>query len=203
MLQTQTVEPLTLELLKDLQSKTYLQNFQLVGGTAIALHLGHRKSIDLDLFTFENFEAIPLAKNLKADFTDVEETIKKDNTFLCYIRQIKVDFISYLYPPSEPIIENDRIRLLDLKDLAPMKLSAIASRGVKKDFYDFYFLLRKFSLPEMLDLYAKKFGDPAVFHLVKSLTYFDDAEADAEPFVFEKVKWKDIKKHIQNTVKKL
>jgi predicted nucleotidyltransferase component of viral defense system len=203
MLHLQTVEPVTLELLKALQSFPFLDKFYLVGGTAIALHLGHRMSIDLDLFSFEDFEATELHEKLKGKYENVEEVVTSNATLLCFINNIKTDFIRYKYPPSSPAIIEEGIRLLALDDLVPMKLSAIAGRGKKKDFYDVYFLLRHFPLPKMLDLYEAKFPQSSVFHLLKSLVYFEDAEPDTDPILFEKVTWVNVKKAVQQAVSKL
>ena len=84
-----------------------------------------------------------------------------------------------------------------------MKLSAIAGRGKKKDFYDIYFLLRHYSLPQMLELYEQKFEAASIFHLLKSLSYFEDAEADSEPTLFENAAWPMVKKTIQLKLRNL
>ncbi|MCF8248072.1 MAG: nucleotidyl transferase AbiEii/AbiGii toxin family protein [Saprospiraceae bacterium] len=203
MLHFQTVEPATLELLKELQSSPFLEKFYLVGGTAIALHLGHRMSIDLDLFSFEDFDSSELYEKLRDKYQTVEDVITSDATLLCFINKIKTDFIRYKYPPSSPAIIEEGIRLLALDDLVSMKLSAIAGRGKKKDFYDIYFLLRHYTIPQMIELYEAKFEAASVFHLLKSLVYFEDAEPDAEPILFEKITWATVKKAIQQKVMKL
>lgn len=203
MLQLQTVEPATLELLRELQSLPFLDKFYLVGGTAIALHLGHRMSIDLDLFSFEDFDSIELHEKLRSKYENVDEVVTSNATLLCFINKIKTDFIRYKYPPNSPTIIEAGIRLLSLDDLVPMKLSAIAGRGKKKDFYDVYFLLRHYSIHQMIELYEAKFEAASVFHLLKSLVYFEDAEPDAEPILFEKTTWTTVKKTIQQKVAKL
>jgi predicted nucleotidyltransferase component of viral defense system len=203
MLHLQTVEPVTLELLKELQSFPFLDKFYLVGGTAIALHLGHRMSIDLDLFSFEDFDSTELHEKLKGHYQSIEEVVTSNATLLCFINEIKTDFIRYKYPPTSPTTMEEGIRLLALDDLVPMKLSAIAGRGKKKDFYDVYFLLRHYSVHQMVELYEAKFEAASVFHLLKSLVYFEDAEPDAEPILFEKTTWATVKKTIQQKVAKL
>lgn len=189
--------------MKELQSLAFLEKFYLVGGTAIALHLGHRTSIDLDLFTFEDYDSKELQERLYDRFGSVGEVIQAPGTLLCFLKNIKTDFIRYKYPPQYPIHEEGGIRLLSLDDLVPMKLSAIAGRGKKKDFYDVHFLLRHYTLPQILALYEEKFESASIFHLLKSLVYFGDAEPDSEPTVFEKITWPAIKKSIESKVGRL
>ena len=200
MLQTRTVEPATLGLLKDLMSRTYLDQFSLVGGTALALQIGHRFSVDLDLFTTEPFIKEDLIEDLKLDY-QVSVESESRNIVITYINDVKVDFVKVPYPRIFPILNIEGIRLLDMRDIAPMKLSAVTQRGSKKDFYDLYFLLKKMTLEEMLNLYLNKFQNQTVFHVVKSLTYFDDAEKFPDPIVFDKkLTWNKIKNKIHDVV---
>jgi predicted nucleotidyltransferase component of viral defense system len=200
MLQTRTVEPSTLGLLKQLITKPYLQQFALVGGTALALQLGHRFSIDLDLFTTESFDKDNLLEDLQADF-QVSVESESRNIVITFINDVKVDFVKVPYPTLFPIQTLDAVRLMDIRDIAPMKLSAVTQRGSKKDFYDIYFLIKKMSLPVLLNLYQDKFQNQTVFHVLKSLTYFYDAEKYADPIVFDKkVTWEKVKKFLTKEV---
>lgn len=91
-----------------------------------------------------------------------------------------------------------------LMDLAPMKLSAVTGRGTKKDFYDIYFLLKIMPLAEIIELFRKKFSQQEVFHVIKSLSYFEDAEGYADPVVFDKtLSWEIVKSTILKAVKSL
>jgi len=203
MLQYQAVEPATLGLLKELMSKSYLDKFFLVGGTALALHLGHRISVDIDLFTLEDFNSEELLTNLSAGFNTTEPLIKTKNSLLVEINSIRTDLIKFNYPFRKVIVK-DNIRLLSLEDIAPMKLDAITGRGKKKDFFDLFFLLQHFTLPEMLDLYQQKYHHSTIFHVVKSLTWFEDAETDPAPMVLdENNTWQTVKNKISKTVNKL
>ena len=112
-----------------------LQEFYLVGGTALALHYGHRKSIDLDIFTHVPFDANVLSEFLRREF-DLNEVAVATNTVLGQINGIKTDFIVHQYPPIRTIVTINRVRLLSVEDIAAMKLNAIANRGSKKDFWD-------------------------------------------------------------------
>lgn len=97
----------------------------------------------------------------------------------------------------------DGIRLLELEDLIPMKLSAIAGRGAKKDFYDIYFLLEKFPLTQMLELFKKKYEPENTFHLLKSLTFFDDAELEPGLKSFRHIDWQEVKNKIVKEVRSI
>ncbi|MBU0765820.1 MAG: nucleotidyl transferase AbiEii/AbiGii toxin family protein, partial [Bacteroidetes bacterium] len=113
---------------------------------------------------------------------------------------IKVDLVKYPYKLINPPIIADGIRLLSKEDIIPMKLSAIANRGSKKDFYDIYFLLFEYSLKEMLKFYEIKFTNHNYFHVIKSLTYFEDAEKEINPKVIKDCRWQEVKKMIQRKV---
>lgn len=189
MLQTRTIEPRTLEILKRLMALPKVNAFYLVGGTALALQLGHRFSIDLDLFTVESFDKEVLLESLAMEFEITVES-EGEQMLLTYIEGIKVDFVKMGYPILFPPIELEGVRMLDIRDISAMKLKAIAQRGSKKDFYDIYYLSEIHSLADMLSVFKAKFKMFEIFHIVKSLTYFEDAESFADPVVFDKkISW--------------
>ncbi|MBP6812060.1 MAG: nucleotidyl transferase AbiEii/AbiGii toxin family protein [Saprospiraceae bacterium] len=180
-----------------------LDSFFLVGGTALALQYGHRFSVDLDLFTTEPFDKEALLEVLNQEFSVSVESESK-NIYITYINDVKVDFVKVAYPRLFPLIEMDGIRMLEIRDLAPMKLNAVTGRGTKKDFYDIYFLLKIMPVTEIIDLFRKKFSQHEVFHVIKSLSYFEDAEGYADPVVFDKnLSWETVKSTIQKAVKSL
>ena len=110
---------------------------------------------------------------------------------------IKMDFITYRYPLLEPIRIIDGIRMLSQADISAMKLSAVTNRGAKKDFYDIYFLLRRHSFAQLCDWYRAKFQTNNLFMLLKSITYFDDADLTEMPVLLaEKVSWEVVKETI-------
>jgi predicted nucleotidyltransferase component of viral defense system len=203
MLQTRTIEPRTLGLLKELMSLSMLNSFYLVGGTALALQLGHRVSIDLDLFTSEPFDPNELIQKMteKFDFSVVSEG---SGMVISTIDDIKVDFVKMSYPILFPSVLEEQVRMLDIRDIAAMKLKAVTQRGSKKDFYDIYFLHQVMSLDEIIRLFREKFKQYEIFHVIKSLTYFEDAENNADPIVFDKkLTWQKVKTEIIRTVKML
>jgi len=203
MLQTRTVEPRTLELLKELMVLSEVAPFYLVGGTALALQLGHRISIDLDLFTTETFNKENLVEVLEEHYNVTLESEGK-SMIITYIDQIKVDFVKMNYPILFPPLLVEGVRMLDIKDIAPMKLKAIVQRGSKKDFFDIYFLSQIMPMLSIIELFQKKFKQHEIFHVIKSLTYFEDAENYPDPMVFDKkITWRKVKISIQQEVKKL
>lgn len=204
MLQTRTVEPGTLGLLKQLMAMDLLRSFYLVGGTSLALQLGHRLSIDLDLFTTEDFDKEELFHVLSAHFDYVILESEGPSMLITNINQVKVDFVKMSYPILFDPLEIEAVRMLDIRDVAPMKLKAIAQRGSKKDFYDIYFLLDYLSLSEMLQLFSNKFKQQEIFHIIKSLIYFEDAEKYPDPITFDKgITWADVKYKVSKAVQEL
>ena len=207
MLQYSTIDKRTLELLKSLMQQDFLTNFNLVGGTALALQMGHRISIDLDFFTNQICNLSEIRGQLDQNYQIQEISEKKGglNLKINYPESsrnsIKVDIVKYKYELIKPIITDNGIRLLSKEDIVPMKLAAIANRGAKKDFYDLYFLLHEYSLKEMISFFEIKFSNYNNFYVIKSLTYFEDAETDIDPKMIIKCSWKEIKKYIQEKVK--
>lgn len=201
MLQLHTVEPGTLELLKKLSAEPLLVNHFLVGGTSLALQIGHRKSIDLDLFTHQPFNAEAVIETLRQTY-QVQPLTVTDSICICVIEGIKVDFVYFRYPFAFPIIETDNIRLADKRDIAPMKLDAVTKRGSKKDFFDMYYLFEEFSPKQILTWYNQMFGHSTSFHVIRSLTYFEDAELSETPFVFDKkLNWEKVKNRLIEIVR--
>ncbi len=204
MLYTTTVERNTLELLIELMQKPYLQGFNLVGGTSLSLQIGHRISIDLDLFTSELFDTNELKSNLEDDFPAFQVILESQNTLITTINDIKVDFIRFKYGFVYQIVFEDKIRLANLKDIASMKIDAITGRGKKKDFFDLFFLLERYSLSELLALYQEKYQHSTLFHVIKSLCYFDEAELEPDPIILDKrVNWVKVKSVISNEINQL
>jgi predicted nucleotidyltransferase component of viral defense system len=200
MLQTRTIESYTLGLLKNLMEQPLLEPFYLVGGTALALQLGHRFSVDLDLFTHLPYDKEVLFDSLKDEFN---MTIEFSNNVITigYINEVKIDLVNVRYTPQYPMHTIEGVRMLDIKDIAAMKLNAIAQRGNKKDFYDMYFLFKSISLAEMLPAFEEKFKTQNTYQVLKSLTYFADADGFSDPIVFDKkLTWEKIKQSISKTV---
>lgn len=199
MLYLETVESSTLELLKKLQRLPVLEQTRLVGGTALALQLGHRKSIDLDFFGTIDCEAKYLRESIAgiASLTILKES---PHIHIYIVDGIKVDIVNYKYPWLDDVVLEQGLRLASVSDIAAMKITAIIGRGTKKDFIDIAFLLHHFSLEEILHFYAAKYNDSSVFMAMKSLAYFDDAEADPMPDMFVNQSWQQVKAYILSKI---
>jgi len=181
-----------------------LKNFSLVGGTALALKFGHRKSIDLDLFSNEKINQqtiiIALKKNFKQDF--YYEPSKITFAVFCKIQNIKVDIVYYPHPvlKKPKLIEN--LKLYSNQDIAAMKVNAILGRGAKKDFFDMAELLNHYTLKEIINWHKEKYpSQMLMISIPNALVYFTDAEQSLEPVVLKHQTWEGVKKFIQKKVR--
>lgn len=203
MLHTETVKGSTLELLKKLESETILSGFNLAGGTSLSLYLGHRISIDLDLFTSESFNTNLLEKFLHENYHFRTDYMEKD-TLKGSIDGIKIDCITHRYDYLEkPYIENG-IRLYSIEDVVAMKLSAIADNGSRlKDFIDIAFLSTRFPFYSMLKFYERKFPEANIIRPYKAITYFEDIDFEENIIMINgKYDWKLIEKRLIDMTKK-
>jgi predicted nucleotidyltransferase component of viral defense system len=204
MLHTQTVEPQTLSLLKRLMSMPQLNDFCLVGGTALSLKLGHRISIDLDLFQTTEIEAERLIKLLQQEFkSDFEyENLKINYAVFCKINKVKVDLVQYSHPLIDTVEVIDGIRMYSNKDIAAMKINAILGRGVKKDFWDLFELLKLYSLNDIINFYNQKYpNQQLLISIPNALTYFEDADDSPDPISLLGQTWEDVKEFIKFKVR--
>jgi hypothetical protein len=198
MLHKETVEKPTLELLIKLMNDNSLKEFVLVGGTALALQLGHRISIDLDLFSISAFDSIDLGNYLRINYNFELDFIAL-NTLKGEIEGIQLDFITHQYPwvQTQNIIED--IRLASFTDIAAMKLNAISGNGTRvKDFIDIAFLSSEISLNQMLIAYEQKYKSNPLMPL-KGLLYYDDINFN-EPIKMtgkDSFNWKVIEKRLK------
>ena len=202
MLHKQAVNPKLLELLINLMQIDIFKNFNLVRGTSLALQIGHRVSVDIDLFGVSEINEIEFNQAL-SPLGSVNLVKKSKNILIYNLNGIKVDFVNYTYKLLENPITVENIRLASLKDIGAMKLNAISGRGSKKDFIDLYFLLNYFSLHELLDYYNEKYPDGSEFLVLKSLQYFEDAENEEFPEMLIPVDWENIKVKIANEAKRI
>jgi hypothetical protein len=176
MLYKETIEPKTLELLIDLQKEPLLSTFNLVGGTALALHLGHRKSIDLDFFTSESFDLEEVKMMLIKKY-DLKVSYSRSQTLKGFINGVKVDFIKFDYPHLHNCDIIDEVRIESVPDIIAMKLLSITDNGSRiKDFIDIAYLSSWFSLEEMLQFFIRKITNSNIMMPIKALTYFDDID---------------------------
>src|SRR5665213_2240964 len=172
MLHYETIDSATLELLKQLQSIQMFEQLRLVGGTALALQLRHRRSIDLDLFGNIDSDVLEI-NNVLSRLGKITQLRDSTNIHIYQVNGIKVDIVNYTYPWLSGILQIDELRIANYEDIAAMKIAAITGRGTKKDFIDLYFLLKELPLYEMVNLYQRKYKDGSVF--MACLLYTSDA----------------------------
>ncbi len=201
MLYENTIESKTFELLMRLMGDKKFNDFHLAGGTALALQIGHRKSIDLDLFTLHDFDFEDISKYLKSNYGFTDSFFEK-NTLKGFISGIKIDFLTRAYPLVEPIVVENAVRLYAVNDIAAMKLNAIVGNGTRaKDFVDIAWLSSVMSFSGMLEAYSFKYQS-GYFPALKGLLYFDDIDFN-EPIqmVNGKFQWKIISKRLEQMSK--
>lgn len=180
-------------------SENLFHEMRLVGGTALALQYGHRNSIDLDFFGKLDASDDEILSVLN-QYNDLEILKESDKIKIYKISGIKVDFVSYDYPWLDNVVCEDGIRLASTKDIGAMKIYAAEGRGSKKDFIDIYYLLKRFSLEELLSFYKSKYPNHSEFVALRSLTYFSDAETYPMPLMFTDDNWETMKNEICNAV---
>lgn len=195
MLQYKVVDESTLDLLNKINDCHLFEQYRLVGGTALALIHGHRKSIDLDFFGPEKIDTYEMVQFFKSigEVRELRSSRKIDSLFL---NNVKIDVVNYPYPWIDGILKDEKIRIASSKEIAAMKIAAITNRGSKKDFYDLNKLLEMYSLSQIIGFYSEKFIDSSVFFALKSIIYFDDADDQEEPIMFDPVTWELVKANI-------
>ena len=194
--------------LDSLTSALKKTDFYMAGGTALALQIGHRLSIDFDWFTSRIDDPETIFSIMKSHGINFRIVNVSYETIYIEIEGVQVSFIGYDYHmlcPYNNFTYNEKtLKLASIDDIACMKLSAIASRGSRKDFVDLYFIINKFrSLNEYLQLYIKKFQNRDIGHVIRSLVYFEDAESEFEIVCRSSYQWKELKKKFETWVKNI
>lgn len=202
---TKTLFGKTKDTLALLGGSHLLDKAYLGGGTACALHLGHRISVDFDFFTPKEFNAKELIKSLKK-MGEFELEQHSWGTILGLMEGIRFSLFVYKYPVLFPCKSILKVDIADLRDIVAMKIDAIAARGRKRDFIDLYFICKeKIPLERALFFYNRKYGKLSsnIVHIHKSLVYFMDAETEEMPRMLKEINWEDVKDYFETEVKKL
>lgn len=183
------------------------KGFYLAGGGGLSLQFGHRISEDLDLFSPNLFDSVSLSSLLKKGSSIQEEILLEENTLLLILDGVRLSFLYYPVPLLFRSLEFEGIAVADWQDITAEKFKTIAQRGSKKDFYDLFevFSSERLSIKEAVKIFKERFKGTGInfYHVLKSLTYFEDAEGEPEPLYIKgpKPEWKDIKdffvSHIQ------
>lgn len=194
---------------KELFSKLSLllnKEFYLAGGTALALQLGHRTSLDLDFFTKKHFEAGDLYEKIKENFSgSIEKTSQAKDTLFCKANNIDISFFWYKHPLIRKTANILGVQLASLEDIAAMKLVAVSRRPAKRDYIDIFFLLKKFSLGEIFSFTKEKYPDINHYFSLRALTYFEDIKDEEKrkiKVLDKNFSWEEAKEKIFEEVKK-
>ena len=184
----------------------FKDNFYLAGGTALALLLGHRDSMDFDFFSSGPFSTADLFKKVEQVFADhqvIRTQDAKDTLTIIIDDGLKISFFAYPYKLVRPLISEVHFKIASIEDIACMKLAAIISRSVIKDYIDLYFILHNISLEKLLNFTKEKFFTIDTILVLKSLVFFEDIQE--EPVLFRQnkaVSFKLVKEYLAETVKK-
>ena len=191
-----------LKLFTAIAERDWISDFYLAGGTALALQLGHRQSIDFDYFSTTSLNRELIKVNL-SDLGTMELFSEDKDTINAGIDNIRMSFFTYDVPILGDFLKYKKLQIAPMLDIALMKLTAISGRGSKKDFIDLYFLLEHYDLSYLFKKFETKFGKKTTnfYHLLKSLVYFDDAENQPSPVMIKSISWTEVKQHIVNQVK--
>ncbi|MEP6948377.1 MAG: nucleotidyl transferase AbiEii/AbiGii toxin family protein [Ginsengibacter sp.] len=200
MLQKTAIEPGTLELLRKICILNPLNGFALGGGTNLALRMGHRLSVDLDFFTNLEFSNALVFQSIIREFPDAKLLFEQNQTMMFSINGIKVDFILYPFKWNQSFDLTEKLRLISVIDIIPMKLQALSNRFSKKDFWDIAFLLNDFPLVKMVEIFMAKFPQVDQGFIIHSLTAFDEAEREPNPVCILPKTWMEIKLQLEKAV---
>lgn len=182
------------------------KKFYLAGGTALSLQIGHRHSIDLDLFS--PTEDIPSIRPiLESSLSELRPQLADSSwgNLVFVVKNIRVGFYGYGYIMLNPLVEGETSRLASIEDIALMKMDALLSRANRKDFFDLYFICQNVPLRILFDKAPKKFPSVRDFEVqvVKRLVYFGSADYDPEPSLLKPVSWQTVKEYFIKQAKEI
>jgi hypothetical protein len=193
----ETISPNMRELLAWIGRQAFAKRFYLAGGTALALRMGHRRSVDLDFFSETDEVHTRTRHELIRSFTVRQAQVIEnvDGNLLLLADGLHVGFFSYGYPLLEPVQTVENVGLASLLDIGLMKLDAVIGRGSRKDFYDLYFASRQIPLPELLNSGERKYPQVRDFPLMalEGLLQFDNADRDLQPEMLADLPWEIVR----------
>lgn len=186
---------------------TWKDEFYLAGGTALALQIGHRESVDFDFFSPHSFDTEVMIKRLSTLFGEKSFTVtqvEKNTLSIVLHQEIKISFMTYEYELIIPLIATNYMNIASIPDIACMKLSAIMQRSALKDYVDLYEIMKIYSLEELLLFTKKKYPTIDSTVILKSLSYLEDIID--EPLIYQTEQIKPnldiLKLFFQNEVRK-
>ena len=194
--------PAAWEAFKLLSRFDFIDGYYLAGGTGLALHFGHRISVDLDLFSARPDAVNPVERSaMRTVFDDPSLSIvyDQDSTFVANWQGVGISFFRLnLYPSVTPTRLLDGVPLASVDEIGAMKLAAIIDRGTRKDLIDLYFILQQVSLEHIFEIAAIKYAKIGTLAVsaTRALAYFDEAEALPMPRMLDKTSWPKMKKFL-------
>lgn len=180
--------------------------FYLAGGTALALQIGHRDSLDFDFYTEKKFDSQKLREEFDKRFEKVQEIHIAEGTLGLDVDGIGVSYFKYPYPLIRPLEKIESIYLASKEDIAAMKIIAISQRGKRRDFIDIYFLITEFGLKKIIEFIKEKYPMFNIYVGLQGLVYFKDADEDPEKGRFrllKEVEWERVKDYILKETNKI
>lgn len=202
---TKTLLPDTFRTIQLVSKFTEIKKAYLAGGTALALQIGHRISVDLYFFTLHEFSETEISAKLAANPEFIQDGTAKWTAW-GKIGQTKFSMFYYKYPLLESATQFEGIQVASLAYIAAMKIHTLEDRGTRRDFIDVFFLSKKYSLEKMLDFYQKKYKilEDHKYYILRALDYFEDAEREAQmPQMLMSVDWKEVKAFFQKETRRL
>lgn len=199
----EALTPNTIAVFRRLARLSLTERFYLAGGTGLALHFGHRLSVDLDFFCTAADSVGPDERAALRDALDdptLQITFDKDTTFVANWRGVGVSFFRLNhYPLVKPTLDLDGLHLASIEDIGAMKLAAVIDRGTRKDLVDLYFILQRISLDDLFQVAATKYPQVRTFAIsaVRGMAYFEDAETLPMPKMLDRTSWEKMKKFLE------
>ena len=202
----ETISPTMREIMKVFGKNQIADHFYLAGGSALALQIGHRRSIDLDFFS-PDLDIPSVAEPLRASLEKYSPMLADSSwgNLVFVADQVRIGFYGYGHPLIELCVQAEGVSLASLTDIGLMKLDALLARASRKDFHDLYAICQRLSLRSLLDTAQQKFSHMRDFEAqaVRHLVYFERAEQEAPVPLIEEVSWSRVKEFFQNRAKEL
>jgi hypothetical protein len=201
------VDRRVIRLLQKLKAVQEKHEFIMAGGTALALQIGHRVSVDIDLFTPRRFSTQTLFQEVERLKLRPLVQQESEGTLTVLLNGVQTSFLHYPYPFVQDIVHQDGIALAGVLDIAAMKVMAANQRGARRDFVDLYFILKDVPFRKVATTLVRRYGAHRInpINIGKSLIYFTDAETDPEPRFCGKLRprWPEVKKFFKDNIRQM
>jgi len=200
----ESLTPATRQAFYQVARLPFIHSFYLAGGTGLALHLGHRFSVDLDFFSPDAAAVGPDQRDalrMLLEDPSLIITYDKDSTFVATWQEVGISFFRLsLYPLVQEPLLLEGVPLATIPEIGAMKLAAIIDRGARKDMVDLYFILQQVSLETIFDVAAVKYARVRSFPVsaMRALAYFADSEALPMPRMLDRTPWPKMKRFLEH-----